>query len=82
MALMAIGLSTQEVPAPLNVWMNNPVDPQGNIAWEPPVASPGDYIVLEALVDSVIVMSACPQDLVPVNGSDCIPKDLSFEVQF
>jgi hypothetical protein len=25
-------------------------------------------------------MSACPQDLLPVNGADCVPTALAFRV--
>jgi uncharacterized protein len=31
-------------------------------------------------MDLVIVFSACPQDIVPINGADCTPKDVQFEV--
>jgi uncharacterized protein len=80
MALLAIGVPTLEVPAPLNLWMNNPIAPDGSIAWLPPVSKAGDFVVLEALIDCIAVMSACPQDLVPVNGADCLPSEIAFEV--
>lgn len=80
MALKAIGRRTTEVPSPFNLWMNNPVAPDGHIDWLPPRARPGDHVVFEALMDCTAVMSACPQDLVPVNGADCTPRELAFEV--
>lgn len=80
MALKAIKLRAPEVPAPLNLWMNIPIKSDGTIDWLPPVSKAGDYIVFRAAVDCVVVMSACPQDLVPINGKDCIPTDLHFEV--
>lgn len=80
LALRAIGLRTTEVPAPFNVWMNNPVAADGAIGWEPPVSRPGDRTVFEACLDCIVVMSACPQDKVPVNGADCVPKSLQFRV--
>jgi uncharacterized protein len=80
LALRAIGIRPSDVPAPLNLWMNNPVSPQGDIGWEPPLARPGDAVLLEVLEDCIAVLSACPQDLVPVNGADCTPRDLQFEV--
>jgi uncharacterized protein YcgI (DUF1989 family) len=60
--------------------MNTPYKPDGTIDWLPTVSKKGDYMVLRAELDCVVVMSACPQDLVPVNGKDCIPHDLHFEV--
>jgi uncharacterized protein YcgI (DUF1989 family) len=31
-------------------------------------------------MDCIIVMSACPQDMTPINGPDMKPVDLQFEV--
>lgn len=81
MAMAAIGRRVTEVPAPLNIWMNNPVAADGAIGWLPPRSAPGDRVVFEVLMDCVAVLSACPQDLVPVNGADCTPMELHFEVQ-
>lgn len=80
LALAAIGRHTTEVPAPFNVWMNNPVHSDGRIGWLPPVSAAGDHIAFRAELDAVVVMSACPQDLVPVNGADCVPRELAFVV--
>src|SRR2546421_616722 len=68
------------MPSPFNLWMNTPYKPDGMIDWLPTVSKKGDYIVFRAELDCLVVMSACPQDLVPVNGKDCIPHDLHFEV--
>ncbi|MES2937734.1 MAG: urea carboxylase-associated family protein [Pseudomonadota bacterium] len=80
MAARAIGFAVTEVPAPFNIWMNNPVAADGAIGWLPPRARPGDHVVFEACMDCVAVLSACPQDLVPVNGAECEPVELQFEV--
>ena len=80
MAMKAIQLRVSEVPSPLNLWMNTPLAANGTIAWLPTVSKAGDYVVLQAELECVVVMSACPQDLVPVNGKDCIPSDIHFEV--
>ncbi len=81
MALAAIGLHTAEVPQPFNVWMNIPVRPDGAIAWLAPVAMPGDRVGLRAEMDCIVVLSACPQDLVPINGADMKPVEIEFEVR-
>lgn len=80
MALTAIGESAPEVPQPFNIWMNIPVRPDWSIDWLPPVSKPGDRTVLRAGMDMIAVMSACPQDMVPINGADMEPKPLHFEV--
>ena len=67
-ALRAIGLKSDETPSPLNLWMNIPVGPDGRIEWGQPRSKPGDHVVLRAVMDCVVVMSACPQDILPING--------------
>jgi len=63
MALSAIGIAAAHVPAPLNLWMNIPVDENGAYAWTAPAAEADDYVVLRAQADCIAVMSACPQDM-------------------
>ena len=76
MAMMAIGLTVPEVPQPFNVWMNIPLAADWTIDWLPPVARPGDRVTLRAEMDCIVVMSACPQDLVPINGENMTPVEL------
>ncbi len=80
MALLAIGLRAPEIPAPFNVWMNTPVIEGGSIDWLPPVSKRGDRVSFRAEQDLIAVMSACPQDMVPINGADNTPRDLEFVV--
>lgn len=76
MALRAIGLTPVAIPCPLNLWMNTPVRNDGSISWLPPVSSPGDRVEIRAAMDCVIVISACPMDILPINGEGAEPKDL------
>ena len=69
-----------EVPAPLNLWMNIPILPDGRIEWGTPLSRPGDHVLLRAALDCVVALSACPQDMIPINGADCIPTAVHFEV--
>ena len=79
-ALAEIGLAATQTPAPLNLFMNIPVGGEGRVAWEPSLAPPGSHVLLRAEMDLVVVFSACPQDIVPINGADCVPKDVHFAV--
>ena len=81
MALMAIGEAAVHVPDPFNLWMNIPVSPQGRISWEAPVSSAGNSIVMRAETDIIAVMSACPQDITPVNGDALAPTELHFRIE-
>ena len=68
-ALAELSISrTSPVPAPLNLFMNIPWDLDGNITFEPTVSAPGDSVLFRAEVDVVIIASACPMDIVPING--------------
>ncbi len=78
LALKAIGLRTAEVPCALNLWMNIPVDATNGIQWLPTVSKPGDFVDLRAEMDCVFVMSACPQDILPINSND--PQSVHFTV--
>lgn len=78
LALAAIGLRSHEVPQPFNLWMNIPVKPDYSVEWLPPVSKAGDYVEIRAEMDVVVVMSACPQDIVPIN--DLNPVEVTFSV--
>lgn len=79
-ALRQIGLSVPDCPAPLNLWMNISVDPEGNTGWGEPLSRPGDHVVLRAVIDCVVVMSACPQDILPINGAARTPTVAHYEI--
>ena len=77
-ALAAIGIAASHVPNPLNLWMNIPVSENRKIALEPPASKPGDLVVLRALIDCILVFSACPMDVTPINGPDRTPKPVHY----
>ena len=79
-ALDELGLTVPKTPSPWNLFMNIPVQPDGQLSFDPPVSQPGDYVVLQAEMDCVIVFSACPQDMVPINGIACSPTEAHFEI--
>lgn len=81
LAMMAIGLTVTDVPQPFNLWMNTPVGADGRITWNPPVSRAGDIVILRAEMDCIVAMSACPQDIVPINGENRIPVEVAFEVR-
>ena len=78
-ALAALGLKAPKTPSPWNMWMNIPVGADGSVSFEPTISIPGDHVVLRAEMDLVLAFSCCPQDILPINGVDCIPVDADFE---
>ncbi|MNL73373.1 hypothetical protein D3C87_1988260 [compost metagenome] len=75
-ALKPYRLGYTELPDPINWFMNNVLDDNGDYVIEPPLSKPGDYVMLEALDDVVVAVSACSQDLAPVNGWKVTPLKL------
>ena len=79
-SLAELGLKSPETPSPWNLFMNIPVRADGSIEFLPPVSRAGSAITLRAEMDLVVVFSACPQDMVPINGADCVPRPAHFEI--
>jgi hypothetical protein len=79
-ALAELGLTPPRTPSPWNLFMNIPVHADGSLSFEPPVCKAGDYVVLRAEMACVVAFSACPQDILPINGVACTPTEAHFEV--
>jgi uncharacterized protein len=79
-ALGALGLAPPETPSPLNLFMNIPVIDGNAIEVRPPVSTPGSYVTLCAQMDCVVAFSACPQDMVPINGAAMTPTAAHYAV--
>ena len=77
-AMKELGLDIIGTPSPLNLWMNIPIGNTGKCGWKPPVSKPGDYVCLRAVMDCVIAMSACPQDMVPIHDGN--PVEAHFQI--
>tara|TARA_B100000676_G_scaffold287590_1_gene318295 strand:- start:7022 stop:7618 length:597 start_codon:yes stop_codon:yes gene_type:complete len=75
-----LGEKETHIPAPLNLFMNIPWQPDGTLSFDPPLTKPGDYVVLKAEIDCIVAMSCCPQDILPINGTSGTPTEAHFEV--
>ncbi len=79
-AMRRIGLTPPGCPSPFNMWMNIPVAAEGSTEWGVPLSQPGDYVVLRAEMDCVVAMSACPQDILPINGEARDPTEAHYRI--
>jgi uncharacterized protein YcgI (DUF1989 family) len=79
-AMATIGLSADRVPQPLNLFMNIPVNADLSLTQGEPVTRPGDHVLLRAARDCVVVFSACPQDITPINGAGRKPTEAHVEL--
>jgi uncharacterized protein YcgI (DUF1989 family) len=67
-SLAQLGVFEPALPAPLNLFMNVAILDGGRLEFRAPVSKPGDYVELRAERDLIMVFSACPQDILPVNA--------------
>jgi uncharacterized protein YcgI (DUF1989 family) len=51
-----------------------------SIEYQRPRCRPGDYVATRAEMDSLMVFSACPDDVYPTNGGSGIPVDVHVEI--
>ena len=80
-AMAELGLTPPDVPSPLNLFMNIPWDAEGTLGFAaPPRPVPGGYVRLRADMDLVMAFSACPQDILPINGKAGKPVEAHFTV--
>lgn len=77
-ALAEFGLKTAVVPQPINVFMRIGIGGGGELEWLPALSRSGDAVTFEALMNCVLVVSACPQDVVVINGAE--PTSLAIDL--
>ncbi len=79
-ALDALGVKAPKTPSPLNLFMNIPWTAQGSLSFEAPLTKPGNFIAMRAEMDLIVAFSACPQDILPINGELREPVEAHFEI--
>lgn len=76
--MAGLGHPEVAIPQPINLFMDIPIEADGALGWRPAPTRPGDSVTLRAEMDVLVVLSACPQDLNPINGPG--PSSLSMEI--
>jgi uncharacterized protein YcgI (DUF1989 family) len=79
-ALGEIAADVPFTPAALNLFMSVHVHDDGKIERLLPASKPGAHVLLRAEMDAILVFSACPQDVTPINGPDRTPRDCRIEI--
>jgi uncharacterized protein len=80
-ALAELGLKAPKTPSPLNLFMNIPWTLAGSLDFAPPLCQPGDHVTFRAEMDLVVAFSACPQDMLPINGERMRTVEAHFQVE-
>ena len=68
-AIAEHGRSLPRAPAPLNLFMAIPWSEDGDLEFAPSPAQAGDSVTFQAEIDVLVVVSACPMDLNPINAT-------------
>jgi uncharacterized protein YcgI (DUF1989 family) len=76
--LAAEGRTAPLVPQPINLFMNIPVHAGGTLEQGSALSAPGDAVTLRCELDCLLVLSACPQDIVRTNAGE--PTPLAVEL--
>ena len=63
-----------------NGWKSEVVLADGTVTRLPPSSRPADYMIFRAEMDLIVVFSACPQDITPINGLMRKPTDAHYAV--
>ena len=67
-ALRVLGLALPHVPQPVNFFMNVAVHGDGSVTFGSPQTGAGDFVLLKAFMDCLVVISACPQEWNPAGN--------------
>ena len=66
-------LEKRDLTANINFFMNVPVTPNGQLTFADGVSGKGKYVELEAQMDTLVVISNCPQLNNPCNAYNPTP---------
>jgi uncharacterized protein len=71
--LAKYGLDSRSLIPNINLFMNIPIDANGELQIRAPLSRPGDHVDLAAEMDCLAVISNCPQILNPANNFNPTP---------
>ena len=77
-AMSGFGHTGINIPQPINIFTNIPVLDDGALDWRPALTKPGDWIMFRTELPCYVVLTACPQDVLPINDKN--PTEMALEV--
>lgn len=69
-------LTKSDITHNINFFMNVPVTAIGGLTFEDGLSAPGKYVELKALMDTIVLISNCPQLNNPCNGYHPTPIEI------
>jgi len=70
------GMSKRDLPSNINFFMNVPVTPAGGLTFADGISAAGRHVELTALIDTLVLISNCPQLNNPCNAYNPTPVQL------
>jgi uncharacterized protein len=67
------GMSKRDLPSNINFFMNVPVTPEGGLRFADGISAAGRHVELLALIDTLVLISNCPQLNNPCNAYNPTP---------
>lgn len=71
-----LGLSKKDITHNINFFMNVPVTADGGLSFADGISGAGKYVELEALMDTIVLISNCPQLNNPCNAYNPTPIEV------
>jgi urea carboxylase-associated protein 1 len=72
----AFGMSKRDITHNINFFMNVPVTQEGGLTFEDGISAPGKYVEMKTFMDTIVLISNCPQLNNPCNGYNPTPIEV------
>jgi hypothetical protein len=70
------GIGKRDITHNINFFMNVPVTKEGGLSFEDGISAPGKYVEMKAYMDTIVLLSNCPQLNNPCNGYNPTPVEI------
>jgi len=70
------GMTKRDITHNINFFMNVPVTKEGGLSFEDGLSAPGKYVELKAHMDTIVLISNCPQLNNPCNAYNPTPVEV------
>lgn len=70
------GMSKRDITHNINFFMNVPITREGGLTFEDGISAPGKYVEMKANMDTIVLISNCPQLNNPCNGYNPTPIEV------
>jgi len=70
------GIGKRDITHNINFFMNVPATSEGGLTFEDGISAPGKYVEMKACMDTIVLISNCPQLNNPCNGYNPTPIEV------